>query len=355
MKSGNDPELGPATPLDIARRIAHNAADRTANLVYFLTRKSLTDDWSMPWVTVPLLLMAMGWFVSVRRTGGLLHDWYFVGHEAMYLLWPWNFETRFLAPVAPLACLYVWLGCRTFAGLATTAPRRVGVMAVCVGVSSVISAMVLGTDASSHYLNVIPGLPLKLSSVGIACWLSLIIMAVWIWRSAQNRTRELPLPSVPMMMSRLAAKASLTSIALTVLFFGVGLVRELQLGRENVHFPESVAMSYPDITAAEWLRARSPDDSTVMARQMDVVYHYAGRKVVWFPPISDPEILMRGIIDHHVQFIVVEQGGSDAEEYWIPDTKTCFARLAARYPDAFALIQQGAGERIYSIVRPGMD
>jgi hypothetical protein len=158
-----------------------------------------------------------------------------------------------------------------------------------------------------------------------------------------------------MMMSRLAAKASLTSIALTVLFFGVGLVRELQLGRENVHFPESVAMSYPDITAAEWLRARSPDDSTVMARQMDVVYHYAGRKVVWFPPISDPEILMRGIIDHHVQFIVVEQGGSDAEEYWIPDTKTCFARLAARYPDAFALIQQGAGERIYSIVRPGMD
>jgi hypothetical protein len=92
-----------------------------------------------------------------------------------------------------------------------------------------------------------------------------------------------------------------------------------------------------------------------MARQMDVVYHYSRRKVVWFPPISDPELLMRGIIDHHVQFIVIEERGSDDEKYWIPDAKTCFARLTARYPEEFALVQQGPGEAIYSVVRPGMD
>jgi hypothetical protein len=95
IKSGNHPELGPATLVDIAHRVEDNAADRTANLIYFLTRKSLTDDWSMPWVTVPLMLIVIGLFVSIWSSGGLLHDWYFVGHEAMYLLWPWDFETLY--------------------------------------------------------------------------------------------------------------------------------------------------------------------------------------------------------------------------------------------------------------------
>jgi len=47
---------------------------------------------------------------SLVSTG--VPEWYFVGHEAMYLLWPWDLELRFLLPVAPLAGLYAWRGGR---------------------------------------------------------------------------------------------------------------------------------------------------------------------------------------------------------------------------------------------------
>jgi len=41
-----------------------------------------------------------------------LIEWYFAGYELIYLLWPWTMELRFLLPIAPLACFYIWQGAK---------------------------------------------------------------------------------------------------------------------------------------------------------------------------------------------------------------------------------------------------
>jgi len=108
VKSGNHPELGTASLSNIPSRIAQNLADRTAGLMELLMRKEYIDPaWFSPAIFGSVFLVLLGVGCSMWRTGGRWQEWYFVSHEAMYLLWPWNFELRFLVPVAPLACLYL--------------------------------------------------------------------------------------------------------------------------------------------------------------------------------------------------------------------------------------------------------
>jgi hypothetical protein len=87
----------------------------------------------------------------------------------------------------------------------------------------------------------------------------------------------------------------------------------------------------------------------VMARKEDLVYHYSGRKVIWFPPASNPTLLMDGILKHRIGWIVVV----DREEsYFLPADDDCFASLAQVYGNAFHLAQRGPRYRIYQVM-PG--
>ena len=87
-----------------------------------------------------------------------------------------------------------------------------------------------------------------------------------------------------------------------------------------------------------------------MARQLDATYHYSGRKVVWFPPSTDAELLLNGIFKYHVDFVVVVTRGKNA--YWRPDDDQCFQSLTDRYPERFTLVQAGTREKIYAVVYP---
>ena len=105
--------------------------------------------------------------------------------------------------------------------------------------------------------------------------------------------------------------------------------------------------SYPDVLAAQWIQTHVPQGSVVMARQWDVAYHYAGRKVVWFPPTTDAELLLRGILKYHVDYVVVVTRGDDS--YWRPDDDRCFQSVVDRYPHLFAVVQAGSREKVYAV------
>jgi 4-amino-4-deoxy-L-arabinose transferase-like glycosyltransferase len=125
VKNGNEPELGFASLADIPARITQNVTDRAAALDYLLTAKTgnrlITARWFLPWIFGPVALVVLGLIRSIRRSGGTLAEWYFIVHEAIYLIWPWDFEMRFFLPVAPLACLYAWRGAQ---GCLTLLRRR---------------------------------------------------------------------------------------------------------------------------------------------------------------------------------------------------------------------------------------
>jgi hypothetical protein len=347
VKSGNEPELGGATIAEIARRPGEILTNRTAHLVEFVTRKYFTDDWFAPWIVIPLSLILIGLSGSVWPEGGKLHDWYFVGHEGMYLLWPWNFETRFLLPVAPLACLYGWRGGRFLASWATRNPQLATALTLIIGAVCTASGFISDSGSSNIRILFTPPWPVRIFVA--AGWLTIGIAAC-LWYASQTSPRLARFVRSNLHWRDRSVPALQVAFALVIcVVTAIGVFRELQIGRENLDFNLVRDNRHPEIAAARWLQLHTRQDAVVMARQMDVVHHYSQRKVVWFPPISNPDVLLEGIEEHHVQFVVVPDE-AHASNYWLPEDWVCFANLTYLYGHNFRIVEQEPGVEIFEVV-----
>jgi hypothetical protein len=120
------------------------------------------------------------------------------------------------------------------------------------------------------------------------------------------------------------------------------------MGRENLVSGPKRLEDTPEIQAARWIRSHTDSNDVVVARQISLIYHYAKRKVVWFPPITDPKVLMSGIREHHAKYVIVVDRDYS---YYLPPEADCFAVLNRAYPDAFRLVEKERQLRIYE-VRP---
>jgi hypothetical protein len=140
LKCGYYPELGTASLMDIAVRVERNASIRSAGLFEMLFRRWFDPAWNSPIILGTILFLLLGLRSSPWVGASGLLQWYFVCDEALYLLWPWELEMRFrfLLPVAPLACMYLWRGGHAFIGLMSRDWRRSG---MCALVLSMIMAL----------------------------------------------------------------------------------------------------------------------------------------------------------------------------------------------------------------------
>lgn len=342
VKNANHPELGTASVSDIPSRVANNLGERGAALTKLLARKEyINPAWFSPAVFGPVLLILVGVGSSIWRGGGNWPVWYFVIHEAMYLLWPWNFEIRLFLPVALLACLYLWRGGKVLLGVASKKPRAVGAW-------SLPLSVILGVYAGAAAWNSGSVQP----TLAAIFWALVAIVSVWIaWKgSDQSRVGFAPLLSMLGVRMSIGSKSltvsQLGSIVLVAAVVAVGLVQQLSMGRDNLTFDVTKQRSYPDIEAAQWIGAHTASATVVMARQLDVVYHYSRRRVVWFPPSSNPQLLMDGIRKHKVEFVIVT---SREVSYWLPPDQDCFEPLVSSYPRAFRLVHKGSQFRIFEV------
>ena len=124
LKNGNIPELGTATWQDLLKRPLENEDDMATSMVTLFAHKQIAPAWYSPATVIPLALLLIGLAYSIRRTGGGITEWYFVGYQFLFLFWPWKFELRFQLPVAPLAALYMWRGGVVLWRRARSMPRR---------------------------------------------------------------------------------------------------------------------------------------------------------------------------------------------------------------------------------------
>jgi hypothetical protein len=85
-----------------------------------------------------------------------------------------------------------------------------------------------------------------------------------------------------------------------------------------------------------------------MARHVPTVYHYSKRNVIWFPPSSNPQLLMDGILRHRVNFVLVVQRPFN---YYLPPDDDCFEPLLAAYPDAFRSVYQSPKFKVFEVVK----
>jgi len=99
LKSGNHPELGHAALSDYLVRFGTNLEAYMDVFVGLFTSHWVDVTWSAFIPGAIVLLAVLGLLDSIFRRGSSICDWYFLSYFAIYLLWPWTPELRFLLPV----------------------------------------------------------------------------------------------------------------------------------------------------------------------------------------------------------------------------------------------------------------
>jgi len=353
IKNGHYPELGMATFSDIPRRVERNLVTRAAGFGQIMTRRYISPFWSSPAVFGVLFLILLG-LASSRRKAGELHDWYFLWYEAIFLVWPWDYRDRFVFPIVPLACLYLWRGVKVARDYSIRRPKAVGVCLILCGVVLGVASMafargilavpVVTDHARGDHLQPIAA-AFFWGMLGVA---GLLLLRLHSTREAQG---DAPLSSWQTRIANFDNSASLRFAVILVLtvLVGYGIRVQLRMGRFNLRADPKQQASYGEIQAADWIRAHEPSGLLLMARDQDIFFHYTGRRVVWFPPISNPTVLMDGIRRHHVGVIVVM---NEPLRYWLPTEDVCFQSLSRAYGSAFHLSHQDSEYQVYEVMLP---
>jgi 4-amino-4-deoxy-L-arabinose transferase-like glycosyltransferase len=349
VKDGQYPELGLAHLVDIPGRVAHNAEMRSVAFWEIVTRKHVAAFWPSPAIAGVVLLIIAGLASSFLR-GAQLHDWYFLGYEAIFLLWPWETRDRFLFPVVPLTCLYLWRGVKTLWRYSVQQPKIsalwLGVVGSFLSFSSAafalgITGFVAGPSAASDKLQFMLATLFWgiLAAAGIATFL-------FYPRDSADRVRitrrfnRIPRSDTLLFSFRLIAILTVAALMVS------GAEQIHARGRDNLNPDITEQAFYPEVEAAEWIRTHEPPDVVLMSREPEFVFHYTHRRVVWFPPISDPKVLMEGIRRYHVGVIIVAR---HPDSYWWPPEDVCFQSLLRAYKEDFHLSQEGPNYQIFEV------
>lgn len=353
VKNGQYPELGMAHFGDIPRRIGQNTLTRAAGLDRLLIRRYISNFWSSPAIFGVLVLIILG-VTSSFRDGGQLHDWYFLWYESIFLLWPWDYRDRFLFPVVPLACLYLWRGARFIKNYSIRQPKTAGLGFVLFGTFLSLSSATFALRITNLTVDMqhVRGDRLQ-PFAAIFFWGLLAVVGFGILHLHHRRDSANGARAFARFSEIVESETSLPLrfiAILTVAFLVVsGTEKILLAGRDNLKPDITENEFYPDIEAAEWVRTHEAPDRVVMAREPDFVYHYTHRRVVWFPPISNAKVLMDGIRRYHVQVLVVAH---HSESYWLPAEDACFQFLLQAYPTAFHVVHQGPHNQVFEVDAP---
>jgi hypothetical protein len=351
VKNGHYPELGLAHLGDIPSRIGRNVVMRAAGFSALVVRRNVSKFWSSPAICGVLLLIAIG-LVSSLWNGGQLHDWYFLWHEFIFMLWPWDYRDRFLFPVVPLACLYLWRGAKTVKKYSIREPRTVGVGLVVIGSFLCISsaAFAFGITAFPVSPEHVRGDHLQtiaatlfwgsVAAIGFGMLNSSWLRRVCDGKSMLGYLSRMVESGTPVAL-RLVAIVALALIVIS----GTRLV--VAIGHQNMNPDITKQSGYPMIKAADWILTHEPSDRVIMAREPDFLFHFTNRRTVWFPPISDSKVLMDGMRRHHVGAILVVH---QERSYWLPTEEACFQSLVQAYPGAFQLTHRGLDTWLYEVV-----
>jgi hypothetical protein len=357
LKNGNHPELGLAKWIDIPERVGTNLMAESDLLAQLVLRHGVNIT-KLAVVIVPVLFMAFGWVYAVWKTRGTgLLDWYFAGYQFVYLLWPWRMDARFFIPIAPLACFYIWKGVNGLILAAKSKPRVVGAIWLPLALFMTVSGTLWIYDHRVTGYGELPDellVPVWLISAVFAFWMAFKGQSTFSWEQASTAESWLGRPMgtsriSPLQLARGAGYLIVVGLVM------IGIAIEARMARENLRTAVSSdaertsvgEVMAPEVEAGIWLRSNTPPESVVMARHLPTVCHYAERKLVWFAPISDPDILLKGIEKHRVDYVVAIK---HVPPYYLPDDDYCFSRLLAAHAGNFRLVLQRDNLRIFKVV-----
>lgn len=356
VKSGNYPELGMATLWDLPVRVSNNALAQSDLLIGLVARHGVKES-KVEIVIVPVLLVVAGWVYSIWQSGGdSFLGWYFAAYEFIYLLWPWGVEQRFFLPIAPLACLYAWKGLEGVYSLARVRLRTAGL--VWLPFSVVLAASSYRWLDINWARSALERLP---EEIALLIWITSALCAArvaytnqlpsFLLSSSDADTSERDAVLVWPAKVRAMPYAFVVIVAI---FVAIGVLMQSRIAHKNTELPDLLATTDTslnpmalEVESGLWIRSHTPAETVVMARHLPTVYHYSHRRLIWFPPSSNADMLMQGILRHKVDIIVVIK---HRHPYYLPDDDYCFDRLMAKYGNVFKVVFQDSDLRIVSVL-----
>lgn len=348
VKNGQYPELGLASARDIPPRIGRNVGMRAAGVSKLLVRRNIADFWPSPAVAGLIVLVVIGLVWSLSG-GGQLYDWYFLSYEFIFLLWPWDYRDRFAFPVMPLICLYLWRGGIAVKHLLIERPRITTLALTGLGSILSISSLAFALRLAEFPVNPdhVRGDHAQ-TVIATLFWGAFAITALLMFRLQQKHGASLSHVFRPGLG---LAFGSVGILAVAVLV-GVGIKSIAANGRDNLHPNIAKVAFYPELEASDWIRSNEKSGTVVMAREPEFVFHYSHEPTVWFPPISDPSVLMDGIRRYRVGLIEVSH---HQDSYWLPSEDACFEKLLEAYGSSFRLDHRGPDYWVYEVARDQSD
>jgi hypothetical protein len=141
--------------------------------------------------------------------------------------------------------------------------------------------------------------------------------------------------------------AQLLGTTAVISLVAAGLALQIEIGRINRDPHSELNQLSAEVDAGRWIRSHTDANTTVTARHVPTLVHYSARKVIWFPPSSNPQLLTEGIVKHRINLVLVVQRAGSA--YYRPSDSDCFAPLLKDYPNAFRLIYQVPEFKVYQV------
>jgi len=180
-------------------------------------------------------------------------------------------------------------------------------------------------------------------------WILLVAFGVWLLSARLQKRALLPPTSFDSMVSETSLSRMRLIGALAVCFLITrGIMSEASRARENLHFDTAGDPTFSEIEADKWVAQHTPQSEVVMARRLDLAFHYSGHRAIWFPPTANASILVNGIRKYRVGLIVVVDRPLDG--YWRPVDQVSFHMLQVAYPSMFRLVHQGPGNRVFEVI-----
>jgi len=345
LKSGNNPELGLASPKDIVLRVANNLKQSTTLFGEMLLQHWISPSWSSPVIIGLIVLVLSGLWSSLWRSKSQLCALYFICYECIYLLWPWfSGMVRFGLAVLPLACLYLAEGVLAILQWSREHPRRVGAVFLPVSIVLAFFARDGWAAGTGHSLQ---------DRMSLVFWVVCAVICVrFIWKRSLPSWSSLSWAQKffgrRYLVGSLSFRPAQLFVVLAVTYLvATGVAADVSRGRQNLASGVVTFENTPEIQAARWIESHSAPNVILASRQVGLIYHYSRRKVIWFPPITDLKVLMRGLRELHVDYLIVVDRRSS---YYLPSEKVCFDLLDKAYAGTFRLVEENGPLRIYEVL-----
>jgi len=315
-----EPDLGLATPADYLSRAARNAVVRASQLASVAIPVGwLSPAWYSPAVLFPLVLPFVGIWGSRHDPRKLIFGLYLAAYLAVYALWPFEENSRFVIPIAPVAFLFFLEGAGTAWRFFLSRRKSAAGLAVAFAVLAWGGALWRPPASRQEILSLL---------FWAATALAAIVFHFW--------------PGTWACMDRLAAFGARWSrpaaAILATLLIGFGLAGQLSAAAENLHPAPSRSYNESARQAALWLRQAPPGN--IMADHFMIVHRHTGRLVAIIPRTANVDAILGAMRRFQVRYLVVLRSKPGQAPYFRPSEEERLRRIREAAPGFLRLLKE---------------